>query len=355
MTLRIPPVGSAASPYAGLIGALAQVRSQPLWDRYHRITTREPRTPGAAHLWSWSDMEPLIERSVNEVSMEDAERRVLLLANPGQSESVATLGNLSGGLQTLMPGEVARSHRHSLAALRFVMQGQGAMTRVNGEPCPMEEGDLILTPSWTWHEHTHPGRGRMVWFDGLDLPLAHHLDAMFFEIEAAGLQAVDPPPTRAALAPGDFVDLFPDSGALPAASADRAAYGRFRYSGRRAEERVCSAPPRADGSRWLRYVDAVSAGPALPTLDCYMLGLDQGKAMRKRRSTSAAICVVAAGEGQSHIGDRTLAWKRNDVFTVPHWQWVTHCASSAQARLFLMTDREFLAGMGYLREEESDS
>ena len=114
-------------------------------------------------------MQPLVERAVAEVSMEDAERRVLLLTHPAFAGSVATTTNLSAGLQTLLPGETARAHRHALQAIRFVMQGSGAVTSVNDHACPMAEGDLILTPAWTWHEHLHPGTGRMVWFDGLDV------------------------------------------------------------------------------------------------------------------------------------------------------------------------------------------
>ena len=342
------------SPYADFIASLAEVQSQPLWDRYHRITTRQPQSPVAAHLWAWAAMEPHIERAVADVAMADAERRVLLFADPAASASVDTMRNLSGGLQTLMPGEVAHAHRHTLAALRFVMSGHGAVTIVNGQPCLMNEGDLVLTPSWCWHEHTHPGAGRMVWFDGLDLPLSHHFDSMFFEMGAPGLAAVQPPQTRAPMASSDGVTLLPDAPDTSAATArdDAVKPGRFRFSAERAYAALEKSAPRSDGSRLLRYVDAVSQGAVLPTLDCYLLGLEASKPTHKRRTTASAICVVAQGQGTSTIGDKTLAWKRNDVFTLPHWQWATHTATSRSAKLFLMSDRELLAGTGYLREDE---
>ena len=339
-----------ASPYADFIASLAGVQSQPLWDRYHRITTRQPQSPVAAHLWAWASMEPHIERAVADVAMADAERRVLLFADPAASASVATMRNLSGGLQTLMPGEVAHAHRHTLAALRFVMSGHGAVTIVNGQRCLMNEGDLVLTPSWSWHEHTHPGSGRMVWFDGLDLPLSHHFDSMFFEMGAPGLAAVQPTQTRAPMASSEGVTLLPDVADATDASAINP--GRFRFSAERAYAALEESAPRSDGSRLLRYVDAVSQGAVLPTLDCYLLGLEASKPTRKRRTTASAICVVAQGQGTSTIGDKTVAWKRNDVFTLPHWQWATHTASSSHAKLFLMSDRELLAGTGYLREDE---
>ena len=292
-------------------------------------------------------MEPLVARAVAEVAMADAERRVLLFTDPAEPQSVDTLRNLSGGLQTLMPGEIAHAHRHTLAALRFVMSGRGAVTVVNGQPCLMNEGDLVLTPSWTWHEHTHPAQGRMVWFDGLDLPLSHHFDSMFFEMATPGALAVEPPQTRAPLAAHSGATLQPDSVASAAGS-------RFRFSAERAQSALATAVPHADGSRLLRYVDPQSKGPVLPTLDCYLMQLAANCPTRQRRTTASAICVVASGQGTSVVGDKTIDWQRNDVFTLPHWQWATHTAQSGDAQLFLMTDRELLATSGYLREDERD-
>ncbi len=334
------------SRYAGMIAALAEHHAQPLWDRYHRITTREPHAPDAPMAWAWADMEPLVERAVREVAMEDAERRVLLLTHPAFAGSVATTTNLSGGLQTLLPGEIARAHRHSLQAIRFVMSGSGAVTSVNQHRCPMAEGDLVLTPAWTWHEHIHPGSERMVWFDGLDLPLLHQLDSMFFEIAGPDAANDEPQPTPAAIATRDMAVLGPDPDGDGGAPSNR-----YRFSWERAQDALAGAPAHADGSRWLRYADGLSGGAVLPTLDCYLLACAQGRATRPMRSTSNAICVVARGHGSSQVGAKTIAWQRNDVFTLPHWNWISHTAASGDAVIFMMTDREFLAMMGYLREE----
>ena len=191
----------------------------------------------------------------------------------------------------------------------------------------------------------------MVWFDGLDLPLLHHIDSMFFEMTGPGLAAVDPAPSRAAVAPHAGASLLPDSCDSAFQPSGGIRPSRFRYSGQRAVDALAGSAPRADGSRWLRYVDASSQGPVLPTLDCYLLGLEKSKPTQAQRSTSSAICVVAAGEGTSTIGDKGIAWRRNDVFTLPNWQWATHMATTADARLFVMSDRELIACMGYLREE----
>lgn len=337
---------SSDSRYAGMIAALAERHAQPLWDRYHRITTREPRAPDAPMAWAWSNMEPLVERAAREVAMEDAERRVLLLTHPAFDGRVATTTNLSGGLQTLLPGETARAHRHSLQAIRFVMSGSGAVTSVNQHRCPMAEGDLVLTPAWTWHEHIHRGSERMVWFDGLDLPLLYQLDSMFFEIAGPDSSVFVPPPTGAAKAQRDAVVLGPDPDGDCGPQSNR-----YRFSWGRAMDAIAGAPRQDDGSRWLRYGDGISGGPVLPTLDCYLLACDRDQPTRPVRSTSNAVCVVARGRGSSQVGAHTIAWQRHDVFTLPHWNWISHTAASDDAVIFLMTDREFLAMMGYLREE----
>jgi len=337
----------APDRYAGLTAALEAVGCQPLWDRYHRLTRREPAPPDSPWHWAWADMEPLVERAVREVAMEDAERRVLLLANPAFPDSAAATTNLSAGLQTLMPGEVARAHRHTLQAIRFVMEGAGAVTSVNNERCPMHPGDLILTPSWTWHEHVHAGDGRVVWFDGLDLPLCRQLDTVFFELAGPQSDRVEPPPTRAPALRSPAAVLAPDAFDMRAGSSSR-----FRYAWERALPALQAAEQRPDGSRLLRYVNGDSQGAVLPTLDCYLLACAPGRATRRTRSTSNAVCLVVQGQGSSQVGERTIAWTRNDVFTVPHWNWVSHQAASSDAVLFMMTDRELLASIGYLREQE---
>ena len=337
----------AVGKYADLTAALDAAGSQPLWDRYHRLTRREPAAADSPWHWAWADMEPLVERAVREVALEDAERRVLLLAHPAFPESAASTTNLSSGLQTLMPGEVARAHRHSLQAIRFVLDGGGAVTSVNDQRCPMQEGDLILTPAWTWHEHVHPGQGRVVWFDGLDLPLCRHLDSVFFERAGPQTDTVDPPPTRAAALRTGAVALPPDAFDLRSGGSSR-----FRYAWERALSALSAATPQPDGSRLLRYVNGESQGAVLPTLDCYLMSAAHGQPTRRYRSTSNAVCVVARGQGSSLVGERAIAWQRNDVFTLPHWNWVSHTATSDDAVLFMMTDRELLAAIGYLREQE---
>jgi len=324
-----------------LIEALAQAHMLPLWDRYMTLLTRKPAPIDEPMQWSWSILLGLIERAAAEVGMGDAERRVLLLSHPAFAPHPYTTSNLSAGVQILEPGEHADSHRHTVAALRFVLEGEGAVTWVDGKRCDMAEGDLILTPAWCWHEHRNEGQRRVVWFDGLDLPLAAHLRAMFLEFGGRGT------------VPEQIGDAVLRAGALPAGGAEAfTRYSpRYRYEGLAIDAALSALAPSADGSRQLRYTNPVTGGPVMPTLDCYALRLRAGAATRAFRSTSNAVVVVAKGAGQSRVGDKRIAWHKNDVFTLPHWNWVSHTAEEPDSQLFLMTDRSLLEATGYLRTE----
>ena len=130
----------------------------PLWENAKAHRPAPP--PDAGYLWSWDKIRPLITAAIEVASPEAVERRVLQLVPPIPEcqDEQQTSRTLAANIQILLPGEKARPHRHTMNALRFVLEGSGASTIVDGKPCPMEEGDLILTPAWTWHEHVHQGK-----------------------------------------------------------------------------------------------------------------------------------------------------------------------------------------------------
>jgi gentisate 1,2-dioxygenase len=326
--------------------AMTAVNVLPLWDRYKQLNTREPQYY-EPRIWPWAAMSQLVDRAAREVSMQEAARRVLLLADPAFPGTVFTTPTLSGGLQILQPGEAAHAHRHTLAALRVAMMGDGVVTIVDGKSCAMEPGDLILTPAWTWHEHHHQGKTRAVWFDGLDYPLGRELGTVFFE-EGPG-----PIPERGLAHVAD--DGLREGGVLPDGDGSRVPYSPlYRYAWSRVASALDALPAARDGSRRIRYVNPVNGGPVMPTIDCYALRLAKGTASAAARTTASAIALVIEGEGESHIGDKHFTWKQHDVFTLPRWQKVEHKATSDRTTLFLMTDRELMSRIGHLREEIAD-
>jgi gentisate 1,2-dioxygenase len=309
-----------------------------LWEQENRHN----HPPESAHVWHWNQVNPLIDEAVAQTDMQNAERRVLVLQNPafaGTGRAGAAI-NLSVNLQVLMPGEKARPHRHTMHALRFALEGDGATTIVEGKECKMLPGDMILTPGWTWHEHKHEGKKRAVWVDALDVPMHVYMETGVFEPgPARGLTALPP---DSAFATG-FTPDTPDA-------AQRYS-PLFRYPWDVAVKTLEAMPAQADGSRRLRYTNPVTGGAVLSTLDCYLLGIVKDRETRASRSNSNCVCVVMEGEGSSKIGEETVTWGPKDIFVLPHGQWISHKASSGRARIFQITDREILRRLDYLREE----
>ena len=320
--------------------AMAAAGVAALWEQAD--TTNRPPEP--AHIWPWAVMEPLIDQAVAAVSMDQAERRVLLLNSPtrlAEGRGNGTSVTLSAALQVLLPGERARPHRHTMNALRLVIDGQGAETIVDGKPCPMARGDMILTPGWTWHEHVHEADGRIVWLDVLDVPLNRFLDNGVFE-------------------PGPAYDLpemagdpaFGAPGLVPADARGDTPYSpMFRYSWDAASVALAAVNAAPDGTRRLRYTNPVTGGPALATIECTLVALAPGRATSPYRTNSSSACLVLEGEGTSEVGETALEWTRNDIFTLPLGHRITHRATAPGTVLFTFSDREILARLGLLREE----
>ena len=160
---------------ADFYARMATQSMTPLWEVLHNLLASEPVTEATPHRWSYEDCRPYVMESADLISAEEAERRVMVLENPTLPGRSCITEALYAGLQLIMPGEVAPAHRHSPAALRFIVEGSGAYTAIDGEKAYMEVGDLILTPSWVWHDHGHEGTEPVVWLDGLDIPLVRYL------------------------------------------------------------------------------------------------------------------------------------------------------------------------------------
>lgn len=308
---------------SGLKQSLADLHLEPLWQRTEGGLKPCP-APEPPQIWPWQDIEPLIDEVIATVPMDQVERRVLTLKNPApRYRMTTTTRGINCGIQILMPGETAPPHRHSPNALRIALEGNGAATVVNGMSYEMHRGDVILTPSWTMHAHVHHGAERVVWIDFLDVPLYRDLDLIFFEVD--GKQAGERPEERPEV--GKVHD-----GPLPV--------GRFPWQD--------VAPRIGKGS--YEYIDPALGDTALSTLDCRATVLSSTTPADMERSSSAAVCLVMEGEGQTTIGEHTIDWARNDLFTLPHWSWFQHRALSDTAALITVSDRPALRRLGMLQE-----
>jgi gentisate 1,2-dioxygenase len=313
---------------------------RPLWENplVHTVRTGGP----PAHLWAWSELEPLVKAAMGMTSMAAIERRVLTLADPAaQGDAAGTTTNLTAALQILMPGESARPHRHSMNAVRFVLEGSDAVTRVDGRDCLMTEGDLVITPGWSWHEHTHLGSAPIVWLDALDSPLHRHLGTDAFEPGPA-----PDLPAHADEAAFAMPNIVPELADPPPAHSPV-----FRYPWGEAAHAVASAPKARDGARRVRYVNPLTGGAVMSLIDCYLMQIDPGAETIPFRTTANAVAVAVEGRGSSRIGEKTLRWGPKDVFSMPHGNWIAHQADGGPARLFVVSDRDVLRRLDLLKEE----
>ncbi len=323
----------------------------PLWTATASLLPKEPVSKAIPYVWHWDDYWPLCQRSGELVPIErGGERRVLAFINPGlPAETYGTTHTLWTAVQYLKPGEVAPAHRHSPGAIRFIIQGSGAFTTVNGDRCDMDRGDLVLTPPWTWHDHGHRGSEPMIWMDGLDLPFMRGLEAVFFEPFGGHQQPIET---------DNISEKRHRIGQLKPAFAKEEPSGSsplMNYKWAQTEE-MLHALPHSDASPFddiaLEYINPLDGGPVLPTLACWVQMLRPGIHTQARRQVTSKVYHVFEGHGHSIIGGQRYDWKRGDFFCVPTWAWHEHVNDSAEeAILFSVQDTPIFKKMGLYREE----
>ena len=319
----------------------------PLWAVMSDIITPEPRSACQPHLWRFDQARAYLMEAGALITAKEAERRVLILENPGMRGTSRITTSLYAGLQLVNPGEVAPAHRHSQSALRFVLDGSGAHTSVNGERTDMHYGDFVITPPGAWHDHGNQTKDPMIWLDGLDIPIVTHFDASFAEGYGEDEQPVD-------RVTGDSLARF-GANMLPVDyRQEKLASPIFNYPYDRSRDALekMKAQNEWDPCHGLkmRYVNPVDGGYAMPTIAPFLQLLPKGFGTAAYRSTDATVFVAVEGKGRSTIDGQTFEWGPRDIFVVPSWKWVTHEADD-EAVLFSYSDRVAQEKLGLFRQD----
>ena len=328
--------------------ALERLSLAPLWAALHVLLPHERVTRVVPHHWRWADLRgPLLE-AARLVGIEQAERRVLVLCNPGLPGAYAATATLYAGLQIILPGESAPSHQHTPAALRLVVEGRGAFTTVEGVKCAMEPGDLIITPPMRWHDHGHEGAEPVIWLDGLDIPLVRSLDASW----ASRMRPAGTPRTTT----DSSEDEFTAAGLAPRCSRyEDTGYPQVRWpwrTVRTALETMARTAPLA-APVILRHINPRTGAFPLATMGSEAQWLRPGETTRSARGTGSSVFHIVEGRGDSRIGETTIRWEQGDCFVAPPWHWIEHrnLSSSAPACLFHLNDEPALRALGLWHEE----
>ncbi|KXJ90068.1 putative gentisate 1,2-dioxygenase [Microdochium bolleyi] len=323
-----PPTAPATQ--SDLLKSLQSVNVSPLWAQMARLNPALPNPSTIPFKWDYDQIRPYLIHAGNLVKEEQAERRVLMLVNPGKNAAPYTTDTLYAGLQLVMPRETAPAHRHSAFAVRFIIEGQGGFTAVHGRRVAMKPRDVLVTPPWNWHDHGKKGAGEeggddepVIWLDGLDLPEFVHFPVHFnvhYDKSRYPAEDVDV---------NDSPIVFPWDQVEPKLAAAEGPWAAVPYL-------------RKDGREIGRTIGALAER------------LDANTSSPSIRETASSVYHIIEGTGHSVVGEQTIHWKKGDTFSVPAWHRYQHFADSEQVYLYRFHDKPMLQALGFYRVEGAD-
>jgi gentisate 1,2-dioxygenase len=296
----------------------------PLWTQLGDLMPRHPRPKAVPHVWKWSELYPLAQRSGDLVPVgRGGERRALGLANPGLGGNAYISPTLWCAIQYLGPRETAPEHRHSQNAFRFVVEGEGVWTVVNGDPVRMSRGDFLLTPGWHFHGHHNDTDQPMAWIDGLDIPFSQMNDVGFFEFGSERVTDYATPRFSRGERLWGHPGLRPLSGLQNTVSSPISAY-RWEHTDKALTEQLLleedGVPATVGpGHAAIRYVNPTTGGDVMPTIRAEFHRLREGTKTPLRRDVGSLIFQVFEGRGNVVLGDATRSVEKGDIFVIPSW------------------------------------
>ncbi|RFU34039.1 hypothetical protein B7463_g2330, partial [Scytalidium lignicola] len=320
---EMAPASLSADPTEQLLANLESQHTKPLWAQMSKLNPPLPNPTTIPHLWQYEKIRPHLLRAGELVTEKQAERRVAMLINPAR-DAPYTTDTLYAGLQLVMPNETAPAHRHTAFAMRFIIEGSGGFTAVHGRRINMTRGDVILTPTWNWHDHGKDGSGPMIWLDGLDLPSFVHFPVHFVEHYTLPRYPAENVDTSSSPI------VFPWSRMKARLDAEEGDWTVKRYL-------------RGDGSE----VSKSLGGSAER--------LNPGKSSPAAQETASSVYHVVEGSGYSIINEQKISWKKGDTFCIPAWYKYQHFADSGETvYLYRFDDKPMLEALGFYRTADTD-
>ncbi|UOF89280.1 cupin domain-containing protein [Fodinisporobacter ferrooxydans] len=325
----------------------------PLWHAIPELMPHEPKPQAVAYLWKWKTLHTKLMEA-REIFTPDrgGERRAIYLQNPGLKHRepwgwASTTQTLYAAVQLILPGETAPSHRHTQSALRFITNGSGAYTIVQGERIFMEEGDYLITPGGLWHGHAHLGAEPMIWMDALDIPTLYSIGGTFFEHYPEKIEQPKVP---------DNYSSQRYAGGMVRPISDRypkiAPLGSYKWSQTLAAIHGLSQyePDPYDGYA-IEYINPSNGKTANPNIAAWMQKIPKGFHSKAHRHTYSVIYQVFEGSGCSVINGVRFDWSKGDYFVVPNWAWHEHIATE-DSFLFSVSDLPIMEKFSVQREED---
>lgn len=332
----------------------------PLWTEIGELMPPEPRPSALPHRWRWSELLPLAEDAGALVPVgRGGERRAIALANPGLGGRPFISPTLWCAIQYLGPHEVAPEHRHSQNAFRFVVEGEGVWTVVNGDPVRMSRGDFLLTPGWNFHGHHNESDQPMAWIDGLDIPLVHYTDTTFFEFGIDRVTDEATPDVSRSERLWGHPGLRPLTGLQDTVSSPIAAY-RWEHTDRALAEQLAledeGHPATVEqGHAAVRFTNPTTGGDVMPTIRAEFHRFRAGACSARRRTVGSTVYQVFEGAGRFELGGDVHDVTQGDVVVVPSWV-PARIEAAEQLDLFAFGDQPVVEKLSFDRThiEEDD-
>ena len=325
----------------------------PLWTQLGDLMPMHPKPKAVPHVWKWSNLLPLAEASGELVPVgRGGERRAIGLANPGLAPNAYVSPTLWAAIQYLGPRETAPEHRHSQNAFRFVVEGEGVWTVVNGDPVRMSRGDLLLTPGWNFHGHHNDTDQPMAWIDGLDIPFSQQNDVGFFEFGSEKVTDYATPKFSRGERLWCHPGLRPLSGLEDTVSTPIGAY-RWEYTDRALTEQLLledeGQPATVEqGHAAIRYVNPTTGGDVMSTIRCEFHRLRAGAVTPPRREVGSTVFQVFEGKGSVTIAGEETVLEIGDMFVIPSWvEWSLQ--AETQFDLFRFSDAPIMERLNFDR------
>ncbi|MFI6906145.1 cupin domain-containing protein [Nonomuraea sp. NPDC050394] len=315
----------------------------PLWTEIGDLMPAQPAPAARAHLWRWKNLLPLAGRAGELVPVgRGGERRAIALANPGLGGAPYATPTLWAAIQYLCPREDAPVHRHTQHAFRFVVEGEGVWTVVDGDPVAMRRGDFLLTPGWRFHGHHNVSDAPMAWIDGLDIPFVHHMGSAFFELGPDTVTERETPARSRAERLWAHPGLRPVSSAGERTDSSPIAAYRWEHTDQALTDQLALAgeghPGVVEpGHAAVRFTNPTTGGDVMPTIRAEFHRLVPGAATATRREVGSSVFQVFTGQAEVRVGDTAWTATRGDLFVVPSWQPLTLSTDSG-ADLFRFSD-----------------
>lgn len=300
----------------------------PLWNTGAPPSAPIPHSKHIPAVWKYEETKSLLLRAADLVDAKEAERRAVLMINPGPKQPPFTLDTLLAAHQLIIPGEQAICHRHTPFAVRFLIEGDSGYTAISGKKMFMKPGDLIITPVWNWHDHGNEGETNVIWLDGLNIPLFKHIPVDFTEHYDE-----------------EYGATTHESKVVPDAEA-----ADMKFPWTNMQKKLDAA-----GGTFASMEYLLPSGKSVSTtIGAYATRVAAGQATLPVQETASYIFQVHAGRGYTEVFDPsgkkyTLQWTKSDSFCIPSWHRFQVFAEDEDIYLFSFSDKPMQVALGFWR------